>query len=737
MRTRLFISFIITTLTCISSFAQYPEYGWEYKAGGITYVLYGDGLHVVSCDKDVTGDVSISSSVTYSFKAEATEDGMHTEKVILYVTGIENGAFSYCKGMTSIRIPSSIKYIGGDIFYGCTNLNTLYISSIKSWVSSQTGSYSTIYGPSFSHIYVSGEEIKDLVIPNTIKGIPCGTFAGWAGIRSVSIPASVTSIDGFAFAHCTGLTGSLTIPNSVTSIGEGAFSGCTGLTGTLIIPNSVTYISNGAFAYCPFTKLNVDMKSTPSSDVFGEYGIWGSGENTAFNSVSEIVFGNSVTNIGYESFAGFNNISSITIPRSVSSINSSAFSGCTNLSSITFDGGVMDVKYGAFGDCQQLMRVYITDLKSWCTSNFYSNPLEQATRLYLNGKLITQLDIPSDVTFIGKGVFAGYKRLAGLSIPNSVTSIGERAFIDCSGLTGELFIPNSVTNIGSSAFSGCTGLTGELNIPNSVISIGSSAFSGCTGLTGELNIPNSVTSIEEGVFRECTQLNNINIPNSVTSIGGSAFSGCTGLTGELNIPNSVTTIGGAAFSGCTGLTGNLYLPNSITDVESYTFQNCKGIKAVNIPETVLRVKENAFYGCSGMETLFIGSQVDKIGNWAFYNCSGLRSIYSFCEIPPVLGSQTFGVDSYLNQNYRLKSDESCILYVPYGSLEEYADEWSWPVENIVEMEMTAVNGILTDNGDAEVVGYYNLQGQRISKPQRGQLVVVRFSNGTSRKEILK
>ena len=29
--------------------------------------------------------------------------------------------------------------------------------------------------------------------------------------------------------------------------------------------------------------------------------------------------------------------------------------------------------------------------------------------------------------------------------------------------------------------------------------------------------------------------------------------------------------------------------------------------------------------------------------------------------------------------------------------------------------------------------YYNLQGQRIAEPQRGQLVVVRYSDGSSRK----
>ena len=45
----------------------------------------------------------------------------------------------------------------------------------------------------------------------------------------MTIPNSVTSIEGYAFSGCTGLT-SVTIPDSVTSIGYSAFSSCVSLT---------------------------------------------------------------------------------------------------------------------------------------------------------------------------------------------------------------------------------------------------------------------------------------------------------------------------------------------------------------------------------------------------------------------------------------------------------------------------------------------------------------------------
>ena len=59
---------------------------------------------------------------------------------------------------------------------------------------------------------------------------------------------SVTRIEDYAFADCSGLT-SVTIPNSVMSIGNGAFEGCSGLT-SVIIPNSVRSIEWYAFYGC-------------------------------------------------------------------------------------------------------------------------------------------------------------------------------------------------------------------------------------------------------------------------------------------------------------------------------------------------------------------------------------------------------------------------------------------------------------------------------------------------------
>jgi hypothetical protein len=110
-----------------------------------------------------------------------------------------------------------------------------------------------------SAFYSAG--LTSLIIPNSVTSIQEYAFAYCSGLTSLSIGNSVTSIGYQAFAFCTGLT-SLIIPNSVTSIQDSAFRNCTGLT-SLSIGNSVTRIDNYAFYSCTgLTSVDVSW-STP------------------------------------------------------------------------------------------------------------------------------------------------------------------------------------------------------------------------------------------------------------------------------------------------------------------------------------------------------------------------------------------------------------------------------------------------------------------------------------------
>lgn len=65
---------------------------------------------------------------------------------------------------------------------------------------------------------------------------------------SLTIPATVTSIDAWAFAYCGGLT-NITLPPDLAGLRNYTFLLCSGLQ-TLTIPKNVTALRDGCFALC-------------------------------------------------------------------------------------------------------------------------------------------------------------------------------------------------------------------------------------------------------------------------------------------------------------------------------------------------------------------------------------------------------------------------------------------------------------------------------------------------------
>ena len=165
------------------------------------------------------------------------------------VTQILPEAFKSADNLTAINIPNSVTSIGKDAFASCYGLTSVnYLGDIASWCAIDFDANPVEYAGKF---YLNGTLVTDLVIPDSVTSIGGFAFNGCRGLTSITIPDSVTSIGNSAFNGCRGLT-SVTIGNSVTSIGDWAFSDCTGLT-SITMPDRVTSIGDYAFYEC--TKL--------------------------------------------------------------------------------------------------------------------------------------------------------------------------------------------------------------------------------------------------------------------------------------------------------------------------------------------------------------------------------------------------------------------------------------------------------------------------------------------------
>ena len=287
------------------------------------------------------------------------------------------------------------------------------------------------------------------VNPDGVSVTLTGHVDGYNATGALDIPASVsyqgndyavTTIGNCAFLYCFYLT-SLTIPNSVTTIEGGAFAYCSGFTGDLVIPNSVTIIEESAF----FTCYNFD---------------------------GDLVIGNAVTFIGDGAFNSCDGLHGVlNIPSSVTSIGLDAFRYCK------FSGMAVDPANPVFDsrdNCNAIIRTSTNELITGCVNTVIPNSVTAiGENAFCGIEALTSIHIPDSVTSIGAGAFAFCFGLTGdLTIPNSVTTIGSGAFFQCSGFDGTLTIGEGVTYIGDEAFRKCSHFSEAVSLATTPAELG-------------------------------------------------------------------------------------------------------------------------------------------------------------------------------------------------------------------------------------------------------------------------
>ena len=243
--------------------------------------------------------------------------------------------------------------------------------------------------------------IKSLILPNTLTAIKSYALSKTL-LVSISIPASVETIEEYAFEGCEALT-SIEIPASVEKIGELAFYGCTSL-------QTVTF------------KKGSQLKTIEMS-VFGHC-----------KALASIEIPASVETIVGNAFYGCTALASIEIPASVETIGRNVVNGCTSLKTVTFEKGskLKMIQYNTFRDCTSLTTIEIPASVETVEANAFNGCTSLKTVTFEKGSQLLMVD----GYYMDNGAFVGCRALTtvDMSACTQVTEIGGYIFYEDSQL---------------------------------------------------------------------------------------------------------------------------------------------------------------------------------------------------------------------------------------------------------------------------------------------------------------
>lgn len=341
------------------------------------------------------------------------------------VTLISDYAFQYCKSLTKVKIPGSVKKIGVgyngysncQTFNGCSNIEMVVLEEGLEEIGGR--------------VFDACSKVKEWKLPKSLKKIGPGAFSS-IGVEEFNIPENVesiyarflsssnlvkvnvdsnnkyfTSVDGILFdKDSTRLIkypenrdgNSYEVPNTVNTIDTNAFISCENLQ-TIVIADSVEKIGDSAFYGSKLKTINLGGGITNISNK-PFYGAWNLTsinvitENDKYESENGVLFNkgktilikyppaiinvevyeipNTVVEIGPQSFYR-SQIKNVIIPSSVKKIGSESFFQCYNLEELNLSKGLERIEWRALYGCHKIKTIVVPSSVTFIGGEAFNN----------------------------------------------------------------------------------------------------------------------------------------------------------------------------------------------------------------------------------------------------------------------------------------------------------------------------------------------------------------------------
>lgn len=531
------------------------------------------------------------------------------------LTNIPNSAFENCSNLQNIDL-SNCTSVGSSAFYGCSKIKHLNLNKCT-YISSNAFGYCGLEEIDLSatktietSVFSGCKSLTKVTGIKLIKSLPASTFSSCNSLSSIDLSTieslgtyclrgtalecvelpNLKSWDNSVFEDCKKLT-SVTFPVTIDNIPARTFWNCENL--STIDLSHCSIIGGGAFYNCTsLTELKLlNVKQTEWTTGSENYQSCKVGSFMNCNNLTSVDLG-SIQKLGERAFYACTSLKKITLPSTITNLGWECFAGATIVTSMATVPPVIDksedenssIPMGEF----VLVNVPEASLDSYKSANYWK---DMAKRIFPIG---TKFDY--DVTTEAQPSTSDLLDKVGKNNSNSVVSLKVKGSInsyDIMVIRNKMdnlhYLDLSDANVVENSYEYYTGCSTKNDI------IGRNAFRELSKLI-TVSLPNSVKAIESGALCCCTKLKSVVLPEKLQSIengdwDSGAFANCSSLT-DVKF-KACNYIGGYAFSNCYALK-HITLPSDLKAIKGYAFDNCKNLHSVDFPPLLEGIGPYAF-----------------------------------------------------------------------------------------------------------------------------------------------
>ena len=568
--------------------------------------------------------------------------------------------FAYINELTSITLET------GNTRYEMAADGKLLIDTQRKAVVTALGNAAIPEGITWigQNAFCNRPELVNYTIPNWVTQIGGNSFSQCINLKSVVISNQMTTIANSAFTDCLNLT-SVTIPSSVTKIMYNAF-GNTGLT-EISIPSSVTSIEGQAFAHNQNLETVISYITDPS-DIDISDDVFAKGWDLSTTTYPQTLKVPSGTKALYEAKAGWNKFTNIVEIPDHAILTATSYSRVYGEANPTFgftdNGGLYSGTPSITCAATATSGVGTYDIV------IAAGTITEPTAQYVNGTL-TITKAPLKITA------KSYTKKQGEANPEfDVTYEGFKNNETDAVLTTKPTVTCAATKDSPAG-------TYDITVSGAVAGNYEISY-----VAGTLTIEAAPTPMPEpkgttfDVDTDDSSTKEVKVTFVVKESDGSstptvAISDDKDASGSVSIPEAVTHNG---------------VEYKVTEISEGAFQNNTSLTEVKIPASITSIGAKAFAGCKNLQAITINIIVPI--NLAVISARGF--------------TRTTGDNVFEGVN-----KETCILYVPEGSVDQYKSAPVWKeFKNILPIKTsTGIQGVVQTDG--EPFDVFNLSGQKM------------------------